>query len=151
MIDHIGLTVTDIEKSRAFYEAALRPLGFKVLMVAAPSETESGGTAVMFGIDSVEFVIADNEPVGQGTHVAFRVETRALVDAFTRQRSRPAGATTGRQGSGRNTARPIMRPSCMTLTGSMSRRCAALPSRPDQALPKDRRRVSDGLSPKRRR
>ena len=51
-------------------------------MVAAPSETESGGTAVMFGIDSVEFVIADNEPVGQGTHVAFRVETRALVDAF---------------------------------------------------------------------
>ncbi|HEX2431522.1 MAG TPA: VOC family protein [Aestuariivirgaceae bacterium] len=82
MIDHIGLTVTDIEKSRAFYEAALRPLGFKVLMVAAPSETESGGTAVMFGIDSVEFVIADNEPVGQGTHVAFRVETRALVDAF---------------------------------------------------------------------
>jgi catechol 2,3-dioxygenase-like lactoylglutathione lyase family enzyme len=82
MIDHIGLTVTDIEKSRAFYEAALRPLGLKVLMVAAPSETESGGTAVMFGIDSVEFVIADNEPVGQGTHVAFRVDERALVDAF---------------------------------------------------------------------
>jgi catechol 2,3-dioxygenase-like lactoylglutathione lyase family enzyme len=84
MIDHIGLAVTDIQRSRAFYEKALRPLGFKVLKTAEPSATEGGGTAVMFGIEHVEFVIADNERVGQGTHVAFRVESRALVDAFHR-------------------------------------------------------------------
>ena len=98
MIDHIGLTVTDIEKSRVFYEAALRPLGFKVVMMAAPSETESGGTAVMFGIDSVGFVIADNEPVGQGTHVAFRVETRALVDAFYEAALAAGGCDNGAPG-----------------------------------------------------
>jgi catechol 2,3-dioxygenase-like lactoylglutathione lyase family enzyme len=98
MIDHLGLTVTDIEKSRAFYEAALRPLGFTVVMVAAPSETKSGGTAVMFGIDHVEFVIADNEPVGQGSHVAFRVESRALVDAFYRAALQAGGRDNGAPG-----------------------------------------------------
>jgi catechol 2,3-dioxygenase-like lactoylglutathione lyase family enzyme len=98
MIDHIGLTVTDINKSRAFYEAALHPLGFKVLKVAAPSETEAGGTAVMFGIDHVEFVIADNERVGQGSHVAFRVESRALVDAFHKAALAAGGRDNGAPG-----------------------------------------------------
>jgi catechol 2,3-dioxygenase-like lactoylglutathione lyase family enzyme len=98
MIDHIGLTVTDIEKSRAFYEAALRPLGFSVLKIATASDTESGGTAVMFGIDHVEFVIADNERVGQGSHVAFRVETRALVDAFYQAALKAGGRDNGAPG-----------------------------------------------------
>jgi len=98
MIDHIGLTVTDIQKSRAFYEAALRPLGFRVLKVAAPSETESGGTAIMFGIDRVEFVIADDGRVGQGTHVAFRVESRALVDAFYQAALKAGGRDNGAPG-----------------------------------------------------
>ncbi len=33
MLDHIGLAVTDLAKSRAFYEAALGPLGIRVLKV----------------------------------------------------------------------------------------------------------------------
>jgi catechol 2,3-dioxygenase-like lactoylglutathione lyase family enzyme len=98
MIDHIGLTVTDIQRSRAFYEKALRPLGFKVLKTAEPSETEAGGTAVMFGIEHVEFVIADNERVGQGTHVAFRVESRALVEAFYRAALEAGGRDNGAPG-----------------------------------------------------
>ena len=31
MIDHFGFAVKDMGKSRAFYEAALGPLGLKVL------------------------------------------------------------------------------------------------------------------------
>ena len=31
MIDHIGLAVSDLARSRAFYEAALAPLGYRVL------------------------------------------------------------------------------------------------------------------------
>ena len=82
MIDHIGLAVTDIVRSRAFYEAALKPLGYRSVQEIP---TEAGGTAVMFGVgvgDAVDFVIADNERTGEGNHVAFRVETRAEVDAF---------------------------------------------------------------------
>jgi catechol 2,3-dioxygenase-like lactoylglutathione lyase family enzyme len=139
MIDHIGLTVTDIEKSRAFYEAALRPLGFSVLKIATASDTESGGTAVMFGIDHVEFVIADNERVGQSRR------GRSSMPS-TRQRSRPAGGTMGRPGFGVDTARPIMQLSCMIPTGSMSRRCAT-----PRCSYFERRSVSDGVSPNRRR
>lgn len=31
-IDHISLNVTDYERSKAFYEATLKPLGIKLLM-----------------------------------------------------------------------------------------------------------------------
>jgi catechol 2,3-dioxygenase-like lactoylglutathione lyase family enzyme len=82
MIDHIGLAVTDIARSRAFYEAALAPLGIRTIEVLDPSQTESGGTAVMMGDDGIFFVIADNEAVGEGTHVAFCAKSRDQVDAF---------------------------------------------------------------------
>ena len=32
MLDHVGLTVSDFARSRAFYEAALAPLGMRVMM-----------------------------------------------------------------------------------------------------------------------
>ena len=83
MIDHVGFSVSDIDKSRAFYDAALKPLGLSVLMEATPDQTESGGTAIGYGKDSAAFFwIADNERVGEGTHVAFSADRRADVDAF---------------------------------------------------------------------
>ena len=80
MIDHIGLAVSDLARSRAFYEAALAPLGYRVL--AEIDRNEVGGRVVMFGRDEPDFVIADNERPGEGNHVAFRADTRAQVDAF---------------------------------------------------------------------
>ena len=82
MLDHIGLAVTDLAKSRAFYEAALAPLGITVLQVIDGAETESGGTAVMMGDSEPFFVFADNEQPGEGTHVAFRAASRVQVDGF---------------------------------------------------------------------
>ncbi len=32
MIDHIGMSVTDVAKSKAFYRSALAPLGYAVIM-----------------------------------------------------------------------------------------------------------------------
>ena len=43
MIDHVGLGVSDLEASRAFYEQALRPLGYALLM---PFDDAAG-----FGVD----------------------------------------------------------------------------------------------------
>ncbi len=80
MIDHIGLAVTDIARSRAFYEASLKPLGYRFIHDAT---NDVGGTAVMFGVgDEVDFVIADRERPGEGNHVAFRAARRAEVDAL---------------------------------------------------------------------
>jgi len=80
VLDHIGLAVTDLARSRAFYEAALAPLGIAVLEVI--DENEAGGTAVMMGDSEPFFVFADNEQPGEGTHVAFRAASRAQVDGF---------------------------------------------------------------------
>lgn len=83
MIDHMGIAVSDIEKSKAFYTAALAPLGILLNMTATPEQTESGGTALGFGKDGGAFFwIADNERVGEGTHVAFEADDHAAVDAF---------------------------------------------------------------------
>lgn len=83
MIDHLGIAVTDLKRSRAFYEAALAPLGIALQMEVGPELTEAGGTAIGFGTPGDPFFwISDNERVGEGTHVAFRVESRAEVDAF---------------------------------------------------------------------
>ena len=80
MIDHLGLDVSDLDRSQRFYEAALAPLG---LLVVAEVTNEGGGRAVMFGIGGVpEFVIAEDRAPGVGAHLAFRAEDRKQVDAF---------------------------------------------------------------------
>ena len=83
MIDHVGFAVADAERSKRFYEQALAPLGISLIMSVTPEQTESGGTAHGFGEDEKPFFwIGDNERVGEGTHVAFAVDSRAKVDAF---------------------------------------------------------------------
>lgn len=83
MIDHVGIAVTEVERSRRFYSEALAPLGIVEMMAFGPDQTESGGTAVGFGSDGKPFFwIGDNEKVGEGTHIAFTVRHRQEVDAF---------------------------------------------------------------------
>jgi len=99
MLDHIGLAVSDIDRSRAFYTAALAPLGYRLIHELTTDQTESAGTAVMFGIGGeVDFVIADNERPGEGNHVAFRAETREAVRAFHSAALKAGGKDNGAPG-----------------------------------------------------
>jgi catechol 2,3-dioxygenase-like lactoylglutathione lyase family enzyme len=83
MIDHVGFAVTDAERSKRYYQQALAPLGIALIMTVGPDKTESGGTAHGFGSGGKPyFWFGDNERPGEGTHVAFAVESRAMVDAF---------------------------------------------------------------------
>ena len=79
MIDHLGIPVRDIAASRRFYEAALAPLGYRVMSAGTNG---LGNNIVLFGVDEVDFVIADGEPVSSGVHHAFRAESRAAMDDF---------------------------------------------------------------------
>ena len=103
MISHVGIPVSDIDKSRAFYEAALAPLGLKVAMTVTSEQTESGGTAIGFGPEEGNgiFWIGDNEKVGEGVHVAFDAATREQVHAFYE-----AGLAAGGKGNGAPGPRP---------------------------------------------
>ena len=79
MIDHIGIAVSDIEKSIAFYTKALAPLGYELLR---KFDIPSGGRVAGFGVaGKPDFWIAAGE-VKQHLHVAFRATGRAKVREF---------------------------------------------------------------------
>lgn len=80
MIDHVGLAVSDIARSKAFYSAALAPLGYAV--IAEETNTLGNNVVMMGAAGEIDFVFADGERVGQGNHIAFRADTRAQVQAF---------------------------------------------------------------------
>ena len=99
MIDHVGFAVSDAERSKHFYEQALAPLGITLIMSVNPDQTESGGTAHGFGSDGKPyFWVGDNERVGEGTHVAFAVDSRAKVDAFYEAAVAAGGRDNGEPG-----------------------------------------------------
>ena len=63
MLDHVGFAVSDIRRSRAFYEGALEAIGLSLVM-EIPAELNAeggGGTALGFGTpENPFFWIADN-------------------------------------------------------------------------------------------
>jgi len=75
MIDHLGLLVSDYQRSKRFFEKALEPLGYSLLM---EHEISGGG----FGRDGKPaFWIKEGAP-NAGVHVAFASDDRASVDSF---------------------------------------------------------------------
>jgi catechol 2,3-dioxygenase-like lactoylglutathione lyase family enzyme len=84
MLDHIGFPVSDYARSKAFYEKALAPLGYRVVMEVTPEQ--SGGQAhAGFGDDRKPyFWIGTGTPLTGLLHVAFVANNRAAVDAFYR-------------------------------------------------------------------
>ena len=100
MIDHTGFQVSDFEKSKTFYAAALAPIGYRLILEIPPGQT--GGPAAGFGEPpKPDFWIGEGPPSRSPVHIAFRVERRALVDEF---HAAALGA------GGRNNGAPGMRP-----------------------------------------
>jgi catechol 2,3-dioxygenase-like lactoylglutathione lyase family enzyme len=75
MIDHVSLDVRDYARSKAFYVAALEPLGYGLLL-------EFEGKAGGFGRDDKPaFWIREGEAQGV-IHVAFTAADHEAVEAF---------------------------------------------------------------------
>jgi catechol 2,3-dioxygenase-like lactoylglutathione lyase family enzyme len=82
MLDHIGFPVSDFARSRAFYEAVLRPLGYGIVMEVTAAET-GGDEHCGFGTDrKPSFWIGTGTPLVGRLHVAFGAPDHAAVDAF---------------------------------------------------------------------
>ena len=84
MIDHLGIGVRNHAQSKAFYLAALAPLGIGVVM--AVSKEESGGPSDYsgFGSNGKPYFWIGEGPVAPGMHLAFVAQTRQQVDEFYR-------------------------------------------------------------------
>jgi len=100
MLDHIGFSVSELKRSKTFYEKALAPLGIaKILELSA--EQTGGSGHVGFGEDGKPyFWIGDNaDSILRGTlHVAFIAADPAAVDAFHRAALAAGGRDNGAPG-----------------------------------------------------
>jgi catechol 2,3-dioxygenase-like lactoylglutathione lyase family enzyme len=95
MFDHVSIGVADIARSKAFYDTALKPLGF--------SRLSDGETSLGYGEKAAQLwlgatakpVRADTE---SGLHFCFAARDRAAVDAFHAAALKAGGKDNGKPG-----------------------------------------------------
>ena len=98
MIDHTGLRVSDLARAKAFYRAALTPIGYELLVEFPAAVTGSDDVAGFGAPPRADFWIARGSPNRPPVHIAFRVEQRARVDAFYRAALAAGGRDNGSPG-----------------------------------------------------
>ena len=92
MLDHVGIAVSDLERSKTFYSAALAPLGY-ALAFEFP-----GGAGFSSGEGIPDFWIHAGDEAG-GAHVAFHTKDRGVVHAFHEAALAAGGADNGAPGT----------------------------------------------------
>ena len=95
MFDHVSIGVADVARSKKFYDAALRPLGFTLL--------SDGESSLGYGEKSVQLWLgATKKPVkadmDSGLHFCFLAKDRAAVDAFHAAALKAGGKDNGKPG-----------------------------------------------------
>ncbi len=76
MIDHVGLSIANFARSKKFYAAALRPLGYR-----AGYTDQKAGVVGFFGNDGTSLWLSRGKPKDK-VHIALRVSSRPLVRKF---------------------------------------------------------------------
>ena len=95
MFDHISFGVRDIKRAKAFYDAALGPLGYACL--------SEGADSLGYGKDGVGFWLnATDSPVAadpkSGLHVCFSAPSRESVARFHAAALANGGRDNGKPG-----------------------------------------------------
>lgn len=75
IIDHVGMTVSDYEKSKKFYTLILAPLGIKPL-------TQHNDWIGFGKADKPEFWFGTGKKIQQFTHIAFKADKEEAVQEF---------------------------------------------------------------------
>jgi catechol 2,3-dioxygenase-like lactoylglutathione lyase family enzyme len=75
VIDHVKLFVADAAASRAFYEASLEPLGYRVMLEPAPG-------VVGMGAERPDFWLAPADGTITHCHLCFRADSELDVQRF---------------------------------------------------------------------
>jgi len=97
MIDHMTFGVTDFERSTAFYDQTLAPLGVKRLF-DVPKEHSDGINVTGYGDSRPWLWLAEERATTGLLHIAFQASNRAAVDAFHAAAIRAGGTDNGAPG-----------------------------------------------------
>jgi catechol 2,3-dioxygenase-like lactoylglutathione lyase family enzyme len=90
MLDHVGLKVSDPDRSKDFYRAVLAPLGYEIGF--------DFGEGAGFSAEGIpDFWISRGEPK-TGAHVAFQAKDRDAVHAFHEAALAAGGSDNGAPG-----------------------------------------------------
>ncbi len=98
MLDHVSIGVKDIEASKRFYDATLKPLGY-VSKYAKGTDAGYGKDAIQLWLGQTDKPV--KEDMASGLHFCFVAPTRKSVDDF-----HAAGLKAG----GRDNGKPGIRP-----------------------------------------
>lgn len=91
IIDHIGMAITNLDKSKAFYAKALAPLNIKLV-----AEVQGW---VGFGRNGKpEFWFGEDEESQHPMHIAFLADSREQVDCFHEAALSAGGRDNGKPG-----------------------------------------------------
>jgi catechol 2,3-dioxygenase-like lactoylglutathione lyase family enzyme len=104
MIDHISISVTDFERSKKFYQQLLGSIGYE-LMAEFPASVTGSVDVCGFGEKGKPDFWLSAATTAPRQHIAFGVESRALVDAF-----HAAGLAAGGRDNGAAGPRPQYHP-----------------------------------------
>jgi predicted lactoylglutathione lyase len=97
-IDHTSLSVSDFAAAKAFYTAALSPLGISVQMEFS-KEATGHVDAAGFGVTGKPFFwLAGAGKTTPAVHIAFTANSRAEVDAFYKAAIAAGGKDNGAPG-----------------------------------------------------
>lgn len=125
MIDHIGFPVSDYARSKAFYESALAPLGYTLIMEVAADHTDSGSPAAGFGKQGKPI---SGSAAKAGSKARCTSQSPPMIAApstpFTAPQSPRAAGTTARRVCAPIIIRTTTAPLCSIPMAAMSRRCA---------------------------
>jgi catechol 2,3-dioxygenase-like lactoylglutathione lyase family enzyme len=90
VIEHVSLCCNNVKRSRAFYERALKPLGYRVMQVYP-------GAVGFMAEGHTSFWVTKGR-VATPSHIAFRARSRPAVEAFHRAALEAGGKDNGAPG-----------------------------------------------------
>jgi catechol 2,3-dioxygenase-like lactoylglutathione lyase family enzyme len=104
MLDHVSLGVSNLERSRRFYDAVLQPVGLVRTVDFQGRGSDYGAMAGQLGVEFTITVESNVSPL-RGMHICFRAPNRKAVRAFY-----TAALTAGGRDDGEPGVRPQYHP-----------------------------------------
>jgi len=98
MLDHVGMPVSDYARSKSFYAAILKPLGFGLVLEVSSEETGGASHAGFGAGQKPEFWIGSGTPVKGRVHFAFSARSREAVRKFYDAALKAGGKDNGAPG-----------------------------------------------------